>query len=377
MDFSFSEEQELYRATVSRFIQNQYGLEARQKIVNSDLGMSRENWQQFADLGLLAIPFAEEYGGLEGSAVDTMVVMEEFGRGLVIEPYFETVIFSGGILSIGGSNEQKQQYIPRIISGECIFATAFAESQSRYNLADIKTTAKVRNGGFILNGKKSVVWAGPWADYLIVTARTSGSQFDEKGVSLFLVDKNSEGISLKNYPTIDGGRASEISFENVELSDESLLGHIDDGFDLLEAAVDRARAAICAEAVGAMKALHETTLDYVKLREQFGVPIGNFQVIQHRMVDMLIAYEEAVSITYMATLHLDHPVEERQKSVSAAKAKIGQSARYIGQEAVQIHGGMGMTDELNVGHYFKRLTMIDVSLGNQDYHVRRFADLTQ
>jgi alkylation response protein AidB-like acyl-CoA dehydrogenase len=377
MNFSFTEEQDLYRETVSRFVQDRYGFEQRQDIVHSDLGMSKENWSLFAELGLLAVPFADEFGGLGGSAIDTMVVMEEFGRGMVVEPYFETVILSGGLLSVGGTPSQKQEFIPKVISGELILATAFAESQSRFNLADIKTTAIREGDGFVLNGEKIVVWAGPWADYLLVTARTSGDQFDENGISLFMVDKNSDGLIANDYPTLDGGRASDVVLDNVKVSSDALIGVLDDALVLIEEVFDRARAALCAEAVGAMKALRETTLEYAKDRKQFGVPIGSFQVIQHRLVDMLIACEEAVSVTYMATLRLAESPSERQKAVSAAKAKVGRVARSVGQESVQIHGAMGMTDELNVGHYFKRLTMIDVSLGNVDYHTRRFAELTQ
>lgn len=377
MNFNFTEEQILYRDSISRFIRDRYDLDARNKIVNSELGMSKENWSLFSELGFLAIPFESEYGGLDGSSVDVMVIMEELGRGLVVEPYFSSIILSGGLLSNGGSQEQKAEMIPKITSGELILATAFAEPQSRYNEFDIKTTAAKGSDGYTLNGKKCVVWGGPWADTFVVTTRTAGGQGDKSGITLFLVDKKTKGLEVQDYATIDGGRASELVFNNVKVSSQVILGEVDEGGDLVESVFDSSRAALCSEAVGIMRALHETTLEYAKMREQFGTPIGSFQVIQHRLVDMLIASEEAVSLSYLAALKLDDSTVERQKSVSAAKAKIGQSGKYIGQEAVQIHGGMGMTDELIVGHYFKRLTMIDISLGNQDYHLDRFAKLTQ
>lgn len=375
MDFSFTEEQTLLRNMVQRFVQDNYDLDARQKIVNSEEGMSKEHWNTFAELGLLAAPFPEEYDGMGGSQIETMVIMEELGRGLVVEPFFQTAVFAGGFIREGGSDEQKKALIPGIISGEDIYAVGFVEPQGRFNLGDLTTTAKKSGSGYTLNGYKAVVLGGPWANKLIITARTSGDQRDEAGVSVFVVDKGADGVAARDYPTIDGLRASEITLENVQVGDDALLGTADQGLPLIEKVIDQAIAALCAEACGAMKVLNDTTVEYCKTREQFGQPIGKFQVLQHRMVDMFMEYEQSVSMTYMVNLKLDEGELERKKAASAAKIQIGKSGKFIGQSAVQLHGGMGMTDELNVGHYFKRLTMIDTLFGNVDHHLRRYAGL--
>ena len=375
MDFSFTEEQTLLRNSVQKFVQNGYDFDKRRAIAKSETGWKRENWKQFAELGLLGAPFAEDFGGLGGGPVETMIIMEEFGRGLVIEPYLGTVVLAGGFLSHGGSKAQKEQFIPEIIEGKRVFAFAFAEPQGRYNLADLAVTAKKSGSGYTLNGHKAVVIGAPWADSLIVTARTGGGQRDEKGVSVFVVDKKAKGVSCRDYPTVDGLRASEVTFENVALGADALIGHEGDGLPLVERVVDEGIAALSAEAIGAMKVLNDATVEYCKTRKQFGVPIGKFQVLQHRMVDMFMNYEQSVSITYMVTLKLNESDKERKKAASAAKVQIGKAGRFIGQNAVQLHGGMGMTDELNVGHYFKRLTMIDTMFGNVDHHLKRYASL--
>ena len=375
MDFSFTEEQTLLRNSVQKFVQNDYAFEARRAIAKSEAGWKRDNWKKFAELGLLAAPFAEEHGGLGGGPVETMIIMEEFGRGLVIEPYLGTVVLAGGFLSHGGTKPQKEQFIPEIVEGKRVFAFAFAEPQGRYNLADLNVTAKKSGAGYALNGHKAVVIGAPWADSLIVTARTSGGQRDEKGVSVFVVDKKAKGVSTRDYPTVDGLRASEVTFENVALGADALIGQADNGLPLIERVLDEGIAALSAEAIGAMKVLNDTTVEYCKTRKQFGVPIGKFQVLQHRMVDMFMNYEQSVSITYMLTLKLGESEAERKKAASAAKVQIGKAGRFIGQSAVQLHGGMGMTDELNIGHYFKRLTMIDTMFGNVDHHLKRYASL--
>jgi len=375
MDFSFTEEQTLLRNSVQKFVQNDYDFDKRRQIAKSETGWKRENWKQFAELGLLGVPFAEDLGGLGGGPVDTMIIMEEFGRGLVIEPYLGTVVLAGGFLRHGGSKAQKEHFIPEIIEGKRVFAFAFAEPQGRYNLADLAVTAKKSGSGYTLNGHKAVVIGGPWADSLIVTARTGGGQRDEKGVSVFVVDKKAKGVSCRDYPTVDGLRASEVTFENVALGADALIGHEGDGLPLVERVVDEGIAALSAEAIGAMKVLNDTTVEYCKTRKQFGVPIGKFQVLQHRMVDMFMNYEQSVSITFMVTLKLGESDTERKKAASAAKVQIGKAGRFIGQNAVQLHGGMGMTDELNVGHFFKRLTMIDTMFGNVDHHLKRYASL--
>ncbi|HEX3810103.1 MAG TPA: acyl-CoA dehydrogenase family protein [Rhizomicrobium sp.] len=375
MDFSFTEEQTLLRNSVSKFLTDNYSFDTRRKIAKSEAGWRPENWKRFAELGLLAAPLPEEFGGIGGGPVETLIVMEEFGRALVIEPFAQTVVIGGTFLG-DASKELKDEWLPKIAGGETVIAFAFAEPQGRYNLADLTTTAKKQGSGYVLNGNKAVVIGAPWADQLIVTARTAGGQRDEKGVTVFLVDKKSKGITTRDYPTIDGLRASEVTFENVEVPASRVIGTADDGLKLVEKVTDTAIAAHAAEATGAMKVLLDATVEYTKTRKQFGVPIGKFQVLQHRMVDMFMNHEQSVSITYMATLKLGDSEAERKKAASAAKVQIGRAGRFIGQNAVQLHGGMGMTEELNVGHYFKRLTMIDTLYGNVDHHLKRYSSLS-
>ena len=373
MDFSFSEEQTLLRNTVQSFLQDKYDFDTRRKIAASADGWSRETWQQFAELGLLAAPFPEELGGLGGGAIETMIVMEEFGRNLVVEPFLETVVLAGGFLREGGSAAQQEAHIPGIVGGETVWTFAYAEPQGRYNLADLTTTAKADGDGYVINGYKCVVLAGPWADKLIVSARTSGGQRDTDGVSLFIVDKNADGVSTRDYPTVDGRRASEVTLENVKVGADAVIGEVGKALPLIEKVTDQAIAALSAEAIGGMKELNDATVEYCKTRKQFGVPIGKFQVLQHRMVDMFMAYEQSVSMTYMVALKLAEDEAERRKAASGAKVQIGKAGRFVGQQAVQLHGGMGMTDELSVGHYFKRLTMIDTQFGNVDHHLNRYS----
>jgi pimeloyl-CoA dehydrogenase small subunit len=374
MDFSFSEEQTLLRNSVSKFLADNYTFETFKKVSRTEPGWSPSHWKQFAELGLLAAPLPEEYGGLGGGPLDTMIVMEEFGKALVVEPFAQTVVVGGGFLK-RGSEAQKSEWLAKIAGGETVIAFAFAEPQGRYNFADLTTTAKKSGANYVLNGQKAVVLGAPWADTLIVTARTAGAQRDAKGVSVFLVDKKSKGIATRDYPTVDGLRASEITFENVEVPAANLIGTTDEGLALIEQVTDEAIAAHSAEAVGAMKVLLDATVEYSKTRKQFGVPIGKFQVLQHRMVDMFMNYEQSASITLMVTLKLGESDVERKKAASAAKVQIGKAGRFVGQQAVQIHGGMGMTDELPVGHYFKRLTMLDTLYGNVDHHLKRYAGL--
>ncbi len=376
MDFSFNEEQTLLRNSVSKFLADHYDFETFKKVSRSEAGWSRDTWKQFAELGLMAAPLPEEYGGLGGGPVETMIVMEEFGRALVVEPFVSTVVVGGGFVNHGGSAAMKQEWLGKIAGGDAVIAFAFAEPKGRYNFADLATTAKKTGAGYVLNGTKSVVLGGPMADTLIVTARTAGAQREEKGVSVFLVDKAAKGVACRDYPTVDGLRASEISFENVEVPAESLIGSADDGLALIERVTDEAIAAHASEAVGAMKVLLDATVEYTKTRKQFGVPIGKFQVLQHRMVDMFINAEQTASIALMVTLKLGECDVERKKAASAAKVQLGRAGRFVGQQAVQLHGGMGMTDELNVGHYFKRLTMLDTLYGNVDHHLKRYAALS-
>jgi pimeloyl-CoA dehydrogenase small subunit len=375
MDFSYSEEQELLRNSVARFLADNYSFETFRNVSRSEPGWRRAIWKQFAELGLLGASLPEAFGGLGGSAVETMIVMEAFGRALVVEPYVPTVVIAGGLLRAAGSEPQKQEWLPRIASGDAVIAFAFAEPQGRYNLADLATTARKHGAGFVLNGQKAVVIGAPFADALIVTARTSGERRDNSGVSVFLVDARAKGVSRRDYPTMDGLRASEITFENVEVPAENLIGRHDDALSVIEQITDEAIAAHCAEALGAMRVMQESTVEYSKTRKQFGVPIGKFQVLQHRMVDMFMQVEQSASMVLMVTLKLGERAQERKKAASATKVQVGRAGRFVGQGAVQILGGMGMTDELALGHYFKRVTMIDTLYGNTDHHLARYASL--
>jgi alkylation response protein AidB-like acyl-CoA dehydrogenase len=377
LDFSFSEEQNLLRNSVQRFLAERYDFAARRKAIRCEAGWGAEIWKGFAELGLLGALVPEEFGGLGGGPIEAMIVMEEFGRALVVEPYLSTAIIGVNALAHAGSKTQCQEWLPLIASGEAIMAFAYAEPQGRYDLADLSTTAKPADAGFRLNGHKIAVVGAPMAHHLLVSARTSGGQRDKAGVTLFAIPKATKGVSTRDYPTVDGARASDVTFENVTAPRDWIVGELDAGLALIEQIVDEAIAALAAEAVGAMRALNDLTTEYAKTRQQFGQPIGRFQVIQHRLVDMFMACEQSVSMTYMATLKLGEAALARTRAASAAKVQIGKAGRFIGQSAVHLHGGMGMTDELMVGHYFKRLTMIDTMFGNADRHVRRFAALDE
>ncbi len=374
MDFSFTEEQSLLQDSVQRFVQNSYEFETRQKLVKTEEGFSRDNWSSFAELGWLALPFAEESGGFGGTAVETMIMMEEFGKGLVVEPYVTTVIMAGSIIEAGGSTVQKEGVLAEIMAGTKLAAVAYVEPQARFNLADVTTSAVASDDGYTLNGFKGVVLGGPSADVLVVPARTSGEQRDRDGITLFLVDASAEGISRRDYPTIDGGRASEVTINNVSVGAGDMLGEAGAGLGLLEIGINNGILAVCAEAVGAMEVLYKTTVEYCKTREQFGQPIGKFQVLQHRMVDMFMEHEQAKSLLYMAAIRMseDDDVAAR-KAISALKVQVGKGGRFVGQNAIQLHGGMGMTDELNVGHYFKRITAVETLFGNADFHLKQYS----
>ncbi|MBS0410777.1 MAG: acyl-CoA dehydrogenase family protein [Proteobacteria bacterium] len=374
MDFSFTEEQTLLRDTVASYLADHYDFEKRRAAVKSASGWRPEVWKAFAEeLGILGASFAEDLGGLGGGATENMVIMEEFGKALVVEPYLGTVVIGGGFLK-HGKPAGGDELAGKIIAGEATVAFAYAEPQARYNLADLKTTARKDGGGWVLNGAKAVVIGAPWASHLIVTARTGGAQRDAGGVSVFLVEKSAKGVTTRDYPTVDGQRASEVTFENVSLPASALIGGEGAGLPLVETVVDEAIAATCAEACGVLRKLHEGTLDYTKQRKQFGQPIAQFQVLQHRMVDMFINVEQAVSMTYMA--HIKLGGADSAKSVSAAKVQIGRACKFVGQNAIQLHGGMGMTDEMAIGHYFKRATMIEGQFGSVDHHLRRYEGLS-
>jgi len=376
VDFDFTEEQEMVRDGLSRMVRERYDWDTRQAAIESEAGWNPEIWAQLAELGILGMPFGEEDGGFGGGAVDAMVVMEEFGKGLVVEPFVPTVVCAGGFLKHAGTAAQKEEHIGAIVDGSRIFAFAHSEPRGRYDYADLETTAKKNGDGYVLNGHKAVVIGAPWASHLIVTARTSGDRRDHDGVSVFIVDKSAKGVVTRDYPTVDGRRAAEVYFENATIPADTLIGEEGGALPLIERVADEAAAAQCAEACGAMKVANAMTVEYSRQRKQFGVPIGSFQVLQHRMVDMYTQYEQSVSLTYLATLKLDAAEKERKRAVSAAKVGVGQAARLIGQEAVQIHGGNGVTDEYAIGHYFKRLTIFESEFGNVDHHMKRHVTLS-
>ncbi len=375
MDFSFSEEQRLLRDSLQGFLRNTYDADSRRKAVASEAGWRPEIWRALAqDVGVLGAALPEEMGGLGGGPVDTMVVMTELGRSLVVEPFLETVVIGAGLLKRVDSPAAREA-VEQIIGGELITTLAWGEPTARYDPADVATTARRDGQGWRLDGKKAVVSAAPWASKLLVTARTGGGQREAQGVSLFLVDKDAAGVSTVDYPTVDGKRASEITFEGVSLGVDALLGAEGHALPHVEAVLDEARAALCAEAGGVLSELVRQTVEYTKQRRQFGRPISDFQVLQHRMVDMFISAEQSVSMTFMATLKLDLPADERAAAVSAAKAYVGRACTSVGQAAVQIHGGIGLTEELALSHYFKRATLIEQALGSSDYHLRRYQAL--
>jgi pimeloyl-CoA dehydrogenase small subunit len=374
MDFDLSEEQRLLKESLDRLIGDRYAFEQRKSYGQSAEGWSRELWAQYAELGLLGLPFAEGYGGSAGGPVETMITMEAFGRALALEPFLATVVLCGGFLRHGGSAQQCADLIPSIADGSLTCAFAHTERHSRYDLSDIETRAVRDGAAWVLDGEKGVVLHGDTADKLIVTARVGGGRRDRDGIGVFVVDANVEGVSRRGYPTQDGLRAAEISLAHVRVGPEEVLGEPGAALPLIERVVDEGMAALCAEAVGAMAAMHELTVDYLKTRRQFGREIGTFQILQHRAVDMLIALEQARSMAMFATMMAaEENAAERRNALSAAKTQIGRSGKFVGQQAIQLHGGIGMTMEYKVGHYFKRVTMIDTMFGDADHHLRELA----
>jgi alkylation response protein AidB-like acyl-CoA dehydrogenase len=375
MEFNYSEEQLALQDTLQRFVSRDYDFDKRRKFSASSLGYSAEAWSQFAELGLLALPLPEDYGGLGGNAVDIMLVMEQFGQGLLLEPYLSTVVICGGLLRDAASEPMKQQLLPQIAAGKIKIGLAAYEAAGRYDLSYVASTAQESGASRRLSGRKTVVLDGPSADYFLVSARSSGGIGDRDGISLFLVPRDAKGLTVAAYPTQSGARAADLLLENVTVGSEALIGAPSRALPSIERAVDLGVAALCAEAVGIINALNQATLNYLKTRKQFGVAIGTFQALKHKMADMLIAAEQSRSMAIIAAVHADSPdAAERHRAVSAAKAYIGQAGRLVGQHAVQMHGGMGVVDELIVSHYFKRLTMIDLSFGDADYHLASFSD---
>jgi pimeloyl-CoA dehydrogenase small subunit len=371
MDFDLSDDQRLLKESVDRLILDQYQFQHRKAFMAEPAGFSAAMWSRFADQGLLGLPFPEEAGGFGAGPVETMIVMETFGRGLVVEPYFATVILAGGLLRRAAEPTLLAALVPQITAGTLLLAFAHVERHSRYDLANVTTTAAKDGSAWLLNGAKSVVLHGDAAGKILVTARVSGDRFDRDGIGLFLVDADAPGVARRGYPTQDGLRAAEIVLTGVRAT---LLN--DNALPLIEHAADEAIAALCAEAVGVMQSMQDLTLEYLKTRKQFGRPIGSFQVLQHRAVDMLVALEGARSMAMFAAVMaaVENPLE-RRRAISAAKVQIGRSGKHIGQEAIQLHGGIGMTMEYSVGHYFKRMTMIDQLYGDADQHLAGLAHL--
>jgi pimeloyl-CoA dehydrogenase small subunit len=375
MDFDLSEEQRLLKESVDGLLTDAYDFDARKKYMAEKGGWSKAIWSRLAEQGLLGLPFAEEDGGFGAGAVETMIVMEALGKALMLEPYLATVVIAGGFLRHGCSAEQKAAHIGAIIDGSKTFAFAQLEKNSRYDLNDVATSAKKKGSGWVIDGEKFVVINGENADTLVVTARTKGGQRDRGGIGVFLVPANAKGIAKKSYPTQDGLHAADITLTGVEVGTDAAIGDSEDALSLIERVVDEARTAMCAEAVGAMDESLRSTIEYLKTRKQFGVPIGSFQTLQHRAADMFVAVEQARSMSMFATMAADfEDAKERATAVAAAKVQIGKSAKFVGQQSIQLHGGIGMTQEAKIGHYFKRLTMIENSYGDTDYHLRRVTE---
>jgi pimeloyl-CoA dehydrogenase small subunit len=372
MDFDLSDDQRLLKDSVDRLIANEYGFEARRVFGRDAAGWNPGMWAKFAELGLLGLPFDEEVGGFGGGPVETMIVMEAFGRGLVLEPYFATVVLGGGLLRHGGSEAQRSTLLPQVASGALLLAFAHLERQSRYDLFDVETTAREVSGRWVIDGDKSLVLHGDVAGKLLVTARVSGARRDRDGIGLFVVDAEGAAVQRRGFPTQDGLRGAEVSMRGAP---GELVGEAGAALPVVERVVDEALAALAAEAVGVMSEMHATTVDYLKQRKQFGRAIGEFQALQHRAVDMYVALEQARSMALYATVMAgSHDAEARRAAMSAAKVQIGRSGRKVGQEAIQLHGGIGVTMEYKVGHYFKRMTMIEAMFGDTDRHLAAVAE---
>ena len=375
MDFEFTSEQNLLRDSIDKFVQENYELPTRTKLIKSRTGYSDESWATFAELGWLGMTFSEDDGGFGGNHIDSMVVADALGKGLVVEPYYATVVLAGSALRLAGSTEQKQKIIPSIVDGSIKATVAYAELQARFDLNDVATTAVKDGDNYTLNGTKSVVVNAETSDYIIVSARTSGERADNNGISLFIVDAKAEGISKIDYPTIDGGRGSEVTFENVSVAASDLLGAADAGLEILENIRDEALLYLCAEAVGQMELMYKDTVEYCSQREQFGHALSDFQVLKHRFADMFVEAEQCKSLLYRATLEKQLGMPEARRTIHALKHKVGKEGNKVARDAVQSHGGMGVTEELRLGHYFMRLAVIDSIFGNHDYHMDKYCEL--
>ncbi|MDX1633949.1 MAG: acyl-CoA dehydrogenase [Marinobacter sp.] len=378
MDFRLNEEQQMLQDTVARLVRGEYSFEKRLEFSETELGFSEDFWNHLAELGITAVPFPEELGGFGGTGIEVRSVMTELGRGLCLEPYIQSVILGGGLISQAGSDQQKQQWLEGVASGQLKVAVGLQEPQSFYNLDDVETRAEKSADGYTLNGRKAVVIGGHCADLLIVSARSSGDSRDSDGLSLFAINPDAKGVEKRSYPTIDGAKACDLFLNDVKVGADALLGAEGQAGDIIEYQVGRAISALCAEAVGCMEEANELTLDYLKQRKQFGVPIGKFQVLQHRMVDMMSELEQARSMSILAASVADQDQSlERRRVLAAAKNVIGRAGQFISENGIQSHGGIGMTWEYSFAHYAKRLIMINHQLGDDDHHLERFAALLQ
>jgi pimeloyl-CoA dehydrogenase small subunit len=374
MDFALNDDQRMLEDMVHRVVAKDYAFEQRQRYAQEPDGWSRAMWGQYAQLGLLALPFSAEHGGVGGGPVELMLVMQALGKALILEPYLSTVVIAGAVLRAGATARQRAQWIPRIAAGDTVLTLAHAEAQARYNMADVACVARRDHDAYVLDGRKVLVAHGDSADYLLVSARVHGKRTDRDGIGLWLVDARSPSVSRTGYRTVDGVRAADIRLDGVRVSAEHAIGEPGEAIEVLEHVCESAIAALAAEAVGAMSVCLDMTVDYLKVRHQFGGPIGRFQALQHRTAEMLIAVEQARSMAMLAALMVDEPDrDERRKALSAVKVQIGTSARFVGQEAIQLHGGIGITEECAVGHYFRRLTMIETTFGDRAHHLAQFA----
>lgn len=372
MDFSFTAEQRLLRESVERFVEAEYPFETRRALAASEDGYGRENWRRFADLGWLGLGLPEEAGGVGGGPVETAIVMEGLGSALAVEPYLATAVLGGRLLRRQGAADAEQ--LARLAAGELQFAFGFAERRSRYDLAHVETRAERDGEGYVLTGAKSVVLNAPAADVIAVSARTAGGAGERDGVTVFALGADAPGLRVQGYRTMDGLRAGEVELDGVRAGPEDVIGEPGEGAEAVEEAVDAGIVAVCAEAVGIMERMHRSTAEYLRGREQFGAALSNFQVLQHRLVDMYMGCELSRSMAYMAAVRLgERDRAGAEGAISAAKVQIGRSGRFVGENAVQLHGGMGVTDEMPISHYFKRLTFIDRLFGDAEHHLRTLA----
>jgi alkylation response protein AidB-like acyl-CoA dehydrogenase len=374
MNFDLSDEQALLRDSVARFVSQHYSLEQRRQVLQHEHGYSPEHWRTMAELGWLAVPFAEAEGGLGGSLIDIMVIMEQFGAGLVLEPFLGSIVLGGAALRHGAGADMKREWLAAVMDGSRQLALAHAEPQARFDLQHVATQARPSGADFVLDGSKAHVWNATSAAAFIVSARTRGTVAERDGITLFLVERDRPGIAVRSYPTVDGGRAADLSLQSVLLPRSSVIGEAHQGASIVAAVANEAILALAAEAVGAMHALYSDTVQYTQQRIQFGHPLADFQVLQHRMVDMFSEYELARSLLYRATMEAQvHGAPQAQRTLHALKYLVGRAGMFIAESAVQLHGGMGMTEELRVGHYLKRMLVIDLMFGNAEHHLQRFA----